>query len=193
MSFADTTAIGIKGIQDLVPFLRAAAFDGQFVLTDKGPLSEFLQRSVGDVLLNSAKNGCLFGLEVKTEAENKHGNFFLEIWSNLAFGRQRPGWMVTLQTDFLLYYFQDTCELNIIPFPALWEWFWKGDHPAPFQRHKQKKQIKNCQKNITVGVCVPIAEVEKNIAGFRKGIIKDGLFHPAKLLHSSAMSNYHSQ
>lgn len=173
-SFEHCNGIGVQALKDIVPFLRARAHDSRFVTTDKGCLSELLQTSVGDVLLNTP-DGKVWGLELKAEEANLYNNFFLETWSNLSFGRQKPGWMVTLQCDVLLYYFVREGELYSIPFRRLFEFcFGNGEKPPMLFQYPHKPQRKHRQLNLTVGHVVPIAEVQRYV-GFRKyRLVGDG-------------------
>lgn len=158
--------IGQKGIQDLLPLLNTAAFQGRFVITDKGNISEFLQKTVGDIIFNCS-NQQVWSIEVKTELENKHDNFYLETWSNLS--RLTPGWMITLIADFLWYYFQDTRVLYSIQLPKLQEWAFREaapKGPGRIYEYPEKQQKKTRQINDTWGRCVPIHIIGQQV-GFK--------------------------
>lgn len=151
------------GIKDIIEFIRSNSANGQFVVTDKGNLSKELQETVGDVLCN-CNNQKIWGIELKTETENKHGNLFLEYWSNLS--RYNPGWMLKLQTDLLFYYFLKEKELLIINFRKLKEWAFKFDGKNGKGRiydFPLKKQGRYEQLNDTWGRCVPIQVIEYEI------------------------------
>ena len=152
--------IGHKGLLELLPLLNTKAFQGRFVITDKGNISEFLQKTVGDIIFNCA-NQETWSIEVKTEEENKHNNFYLETWSNLS--RLTTGWMVTLKADFLWYYFQDIKTLYSIQLPRLQDWAFKRKRIYSFPEKVQKK---TSQMNDTWGRCVPIDIIEKEV-GFK--------------------------
>jgi hypothetical protein len=125
-AFDETRAVERRALEMLDPFLRAHAFDGRRVYTNKGPLSAFLQRSVGDVLINLDVEGpdCVSTIEVKAE-ERERPTLFLETWSNRS--RRTPGWMVTQGADFLFYLFLDTRTLHIMRLSELQDWaFGKG-------------------------------------------------------------------
>ena len=99
-------------------------------------------------------------MELKVEAANKHGNFFLETWSNREWFTL--GWMYKLQADVLLYYFLQERELYSIKVPALKEWaFGVGDGQGAIYKYLERKQSKYNQRNDTWGRCVPIAELQK--------------------------------
>lgn len=156
-SFQKCMEIGNKGIEDLIPLLEQKSFRGRFVITDKGNISEFLQKTVGDVILN-CPNGKVWSIEIKTEEENKYGNFFLETWSNLS--RHKMGWMFTLIADFLWYYFQNEKTLYSMQLPKLKDWAFTKRRIYQFP---EKKQGKNEQLNDTWGRCVPIPIIKKEV------------------------------
>lgn len=176
-SFRKAQGLAIRGLEDIVPFIRSRATGGQFVLTDKGTLSELLQKSAGDALLNFATR--CWGVELKTEEENKYGNFFLETWSNRKFSMQNPGWMYTLKTDILLYYFLNSGELFSMKFDDLWDWsFCKRSERGLCGRvydYPEKPQGKYEQLNETWGRCVPIEVIGREV-GFRKYLYVSGQF-----------------
>jgi hypothetical protein len=155
--FEQASLIGSNGVNDLLPLLERESFQGRFVITDKGNLSEFLQKSVGDVIFN-CKNQKVWTIEIKTEKDNKTGNFYLETWSNLS--RYTPGWLQTLKTDFLWYYFQSDRLLYSILFAKLREWAFKKQRIYVFP---ERKQAKYNQLNDTWGRCVPISIIEKEV------------------------------
>jgi len=151
-----------QGRDILFPYLQHRAKNKQAVLTEKGRLSFEFQTTVGDALYNNSK-GNIIGVEFKVEAENKHGNFFLETWSNLTFDSRyrKPGWLYTLHTDYIWYYFLNTDQLYIIDFSKLFHWaFSKGGRVFDFP---EKEQNKYNQKNATWGRCVPIETVKSEV------------------------------
>lgn len=150
----------------LEPYLRNLAEENKYVLTDKGPLSYELQKSVGDALYNSG-DGKVWGVEFKIE-ETYTGNFFLETWSNKKFGMANPGWMVTLRTDRLWYYFLNTDQLFVIDFEKLFEWaFGNSSSTGNIYDYREAKQYKHQQKNITCGRIVPVYVIGQEV-GFIK-------------------------
>lgn len=161
MSAIDTTRnIERLSLGILRPFIQQRAFNGQYVVTSKGPLSRELQRSVGDMLYNRDTDS-VYSIEVKAEQNNEHGNFFLETWSNRA--RFTVGWMYSLNADFLFYHFLKNDQLYIIPFQKLRRWAF---HDRRVFEFPERKQSKYDQLNDTWGRCVPIAVVthELNLA-----------------------------
>lgn len=152
-----------RGMDALIPFLRQGSFEGRFVLTNKGALAEMLQSCVGDLLLNTHADGTIYSVELKVEEENRHGNLYLETWSNRNFMPRRVGWMYTQQADMLWYYFLREDSLYVFNMRRLWQWA----HVEPSHRvpggvgrmfdFPEKMQVKREQRNVTAGRCVPIA------------------------------------
>lgn len=164
-AFSQACEVEAQSLEVLRPFIQQKALNGQYVLTNKGALARELQKSVGDVLFNGA-SGEIYGVEIKAESENRTGNFFLEFWSNRK--RFAPGWMWSLDTDLLFYYFLDNDELYIINFRKLKRWFWWHDNgQVPnFTRFKTRPQSKYDQLNDTWGTCVPIDVIGREV-GFK--------------------------
>jgi hypothetical protein len=149
-----------KGVESrsreiLRPFIKARAFDGQVVYANKGPLAPLIQRTMGDLLYNSDAD-TIYAAEVKAEMSNKHGNFFLEVWSNRS--RGTPGWLVSLQADILLYHFIEQDELWVIPFKRLQGWA-----RDQIERFPLRVQSKYTQLNDTWGRCVPILTIKEEL------------------------------
>ena len=147
-------------MEDLLPILQAKAQDGRYLVVNKGPLAELLQRSVGDILMNRCPDGATVSIEVKAEGENKHGNLFLETWSNKS--RWTHGWMCSLrEATWLWYYFQRERELCVVAFEALRRWAYtipgRNGHAGRLWDFPERKQSKYNQPNDTWGRCVPIA------------------------------------
>jgi len=163
-AFDETRKVEAEALKELIPFLRERAFEGRFVVTDKGNLSRILQKTVGDVLFNCQKHK-VWAVEIKSEVENKWNNFFLEIWSNLK--RFTPGWMLTLQADILMYYFQKEKELYVMSLPKLKEWAFintsKNGERGRIWDFPEKQQSKYVQLNDTWGRCVPIPIIAEEV------------------------------
>lgn len=150
--FEEACEIEAAALEDIWPFLLKYAHDGRVVLTGKGTNAKELQKTAGDALFNCPA-GKVWTVDWKIEVANLHNNFFLETWSNRS--RYTLGWMYTLQTDILLYYFFKEKDLYSIKFAALREWaFIKGR--IYDQEFPEKKQNKYKQMNDTWGRCVPI-------------------------------------
>ena len=142
----------------LRPFIQKRSYNGQFVVTSKGPLARELQKTVGDALYN-ADAETIYSVEVKAEESNEHGNFFLETWSNRHQFTQ--GWMYTLKADLLLYHFLRDDELYKIPFAKLKKWAF---HNARIYDFPERQATKYDQLNDTWGRCVPIAVVMRELS-----------------------------
>lgn len=142
----------------LRPFIQQRAFNGQYVVTSKGPLAQELQRSVGDVLYNTDAE-TVYSAEIKAELEDKFGNFFLETWSNRA--RFTLGWMFNLKADLLLYHFLKEDALYVIPFNRLRTWAF---HERRIYTFPEKPQSKYEQSNDTWGRCVPIDVLTRELS-----------------------------
>lgn len=150
-------------MKDLIPFIRDRSMQGQFVVTNKGNLSQFLQKVVGDVISNTPA-GKVIGIEAKIE-QKYTGNLFLETWSN----RQRftLGWMFNLNTDFLFYYFLDVRQLFILSFLKLRQWAFIGKNAngdgGNIYEYPEKRQRAREQLNDTWGRVVPIEVLRRHL------------------------------
>lgn len=159
-AFDQACRVEADAMDDLVSFLKQQADNGQFVLITKGPLAVELQRTVGDGMVN--RSGQILAVEFKVEQHNKHGNFFLETWSNRS--RFNRGWLDHLKTDVLLYYFSDDARLYSIPFAKLKRWaFGSGAAPGNIYRYQERLQRKYNQLNDTWGRCVPIGVIRREV------------------------------
>ena len=167
-AFEQCRCVEQRAMNDLESFFRQMSWDGRFVITDKGRLSYKLQKTVGDVLINSQRTAETVGVEVKAEEENKHGNFFFETWSNRS--RWKPGWMSGLDADVLCYYFIKEQELYLINLEKLRIWAFtlpERQRTQNIYHFPEKPQSKYQQLNDTWGRCVPISVVGEYV-GFRK-------------------------
>lgn len=152
-----------RSMEVLAPFLMRHA--SGVVYTNKGILSQFLQKTIGDAVFNHALTQQMYSAEIKAEETRKRNNFFLETWSNMNLNRRShalrgstPGWMVTQRADLLLYHFLLEDELYIFNFLKLKTWFYAPDANghANFERWPERKQSKRDQLNDTWGRCIPI-------------------------------------
>lgn len=178
--FSNARQVESQGMLALANFIRERADNGQFVLVNKGPLAKHIQEAMGDLLYN--RSGRLFAVEVKVEAENRHGNLFLEVWSNRnledrdshAERGSNPGWMFKIRADLLFYYFLRSDELYIADVFKLKRWlFGHGEAPGALPRFAPKRQSKYQQRNDTWGICVPISLLSQ------QGLVT--LVHPQQL------------
>jgi len=152
--------LGDEGCELVIRWLesRGAVFQGRVVRTDKGRISLFLQRSVGDILYNPDRYSVL-SIEVKTERRDSP-NLFLEVWSNATDECRTPGWMVTLDADWLFYYFKESDSLCTVNFQKLKRWAIDARHIYEFP---EREQVTNQQLNRTVGRIVPIAVLQREV------------------------------
>jgi hypothetical protein len=163
-AFADATKVEKRAMGDLIPFLEAAATVDKFILTQGGRASQYIQKVMGDILINCSA-GKLWTIEIKAEEENRHGNFFLETWSNRS--RFTPGWMFTSHADWLFYYFLEEKELFTMDFSKLKMWAFltlgQNGNAGCLWDYPEKKQNKRTQLNDTWGRCVPISILKQNL------------------------------
>jgi hypothetical protein len=155
-AFKEACEVETEAMKDVVPFLHAHSHKGRFVLTNKGRLSKELQKQYGDAMAETSVG--ITAVEVKAEFENKYGNLFLETWSNRE--RFTPGWMFTLNADYLLYYFLTERQMLSIRFPLLRRWAF---HEGRIYEYEEKCQAKYSQRNDTWGRCVPIDVVREEV------------------------------
>ncbi len=156
--FDKAQRVELNSLEILLPFLRMNCYKGQFVVTSKGQSSKFLQRTVGDFLVNKSETEVV-AIELKTE-KKETGNLFLEVWSNRDFDRRKHGWMHTLMADVLWYYFIDTDNLYVLNFRELWRWAFVERN---IERYREVEQKSYNQLNKTYGRIVPIKDIEKAI------------------------------
>ncbi|HEX7122878.1 MAG TPA: hypothetical protein VF178_10950, partial [Gemmatimonadaceae bacterium] len=122
-----------------------------------------LQREIGDVLRNrSTESDTVESIEIKAEQENRHGNLFLETWSNRR--RRTTGWMFHCKADWLLYYFVLSDECYAVRLPKLQAWAFDRGRIYDFPEREQQKYD---QLNDTWGRCVPITTL-CNEVGLRR-------------------------
>lgn len=167
-AFTKCLSVEARSWDLLEPYLKTRAFDGRFVRTSKGPLSLELQKSVGDVLVNSSREHVTC-IEVKAE-EAHTGNLFIERWSNRH--RFTPGWFETLTTDLLWCHFLDLDVVYELPFMKLRQWmYWHEGRGFPLaNRFQHAKQSKYNQLNDTWGYIVPLKDL--NADGLIRNIFK---------------------
>lgn len=165
-AFRKACEVETRSREIVIPYLRLRSYKGGLVLTDKGRLARHLQQSVGDVLMNVSDDSCI-AVELKAEKKNKHGNFFLEEWSNRSLFTR--GWLDKLDSCFLLYHFIESDELYIIPFPKLRWWCFIARNslgfPGRMYDFASKEQQEYDQPNDTWGRCVPIEVIMGEVGG----------------------------
>jgi len=156
-AFDEACLVEDEAMMVLIPFIARTCPGVIIVPTKNQPL---LQKVKGDLIVNTPKDRFV---EIKAERANKHGNLFLETWSNRATGN--PGWMDTCFADRLWYYFIDDDQLYTMRMKELRTWAFGPN--ANIFNYPEKQQSKYCQLNDTWGRCVPI----KALAAFVKGPI----------------------
>lgn len=167
-SFEKCRATEERSMELLRPYIESHSFNGRFVVTGKGPLARDLQKQAGDVLVNTDEK-TIYGVEIKAEEENLHGNLFLETWSNRA--RFTPGWMFASRADLLLYHFIKTNEVWRLDFERLRRWAFHENRIYDFPEKPQKKHD---QLNDTWGRCVPTVVLESEVKARRIDLLEDG-------------------
>ena len=155
--FEKASQIEDQSWEILEPLIQHRSFEGRFVRTARGPLARELQKSAGDVLMNTDEKS-VFGLELKAEVKWT-GNVFLERWSNRS--RFTPGWFETAKCDLLLYHFLNNDTLYGFRFRKLREWFYYCENMGVpvASRYKLAGQKKHDQLNDTWGYIVPINDI----------------------------------
>ena len=162
-AFDACLSVEARAMKILEPII-AAYYDSHVRASGNGKLVKWIQQNMGDVLARNPPNAADI-VDVKSEETNKHGNFFLESWSNKARGKR--GWMFTAHYTKLWYYFLDTSELFIIDFARLKTWAVERITDFP-----EREQNKYDQLNDTWGRCVPIGVI-RNEVGFDEEIVVD--------------------
>ena len=148
--FTECQKVEAEALEIILP--HAEKNNVQIVMTQG---QHFLQKLYGDFIIRYKRENCKF-VELKAERENRHGNLFLESWSNLSW--LNPGWMRTCKADVLWYFFIKERTIYSMNFNSLKEWmFEKGN----VKNYREKLQKSTEQKNDTWGWCVPIADLEK--------------------------------
>lgn len=144
-AFDEGRRIERQGLAMVAPLLRSWG-----TLINNMDASPEKQKRDGDFLI--INNGRRIKVEFKTEVANKHNKLFFETWSNMKKGVGNPGWVYTCEADGLLYLFQESKELYVIPsWEACRVWFLEN-----ILAYKERRQAKYKQKNVTLGRPVPI-------------------------------------
>ncbi len=149
--------VAADGLKELRPLFSRLSDEGRYTVSEpfRGrPTQIILCRPTGKWLAT-----------VKVE-EVHTDNLYLEEWSDLD---KVPGWMQTLKDDrcnCLIYYFRYKKGLEagvayVLPFPALWRWFYLDKNRERFRSTVPRLN----QKNTTVGKIVPVSEI-RSISGF---------------------------
>lgn len=117
-------------------------------------------QTYGDLIVRPPEQSKHMLVELKVEKSGRHGNFFIETWSNRTWFT--PGWIFTSKAQRLLYYFlEDDClysmcmdDLKSFVFQRN-----KDNRITAFFHYPEKTQSKYNQPNQTHGLCVPINDL----------------------------------
>lgn len=148
---------------DLLPYMENVWPDLTYYPTRHHKL---VQKVCGDLLVT--REGRAKYVEIKAEAENLHGNLFIEVWSNRS--RHTRGWLYTCHADWLWYYFLTSRELCVCPMGVLRRWAFSGA-TSRIEAFPLKSQSKYVQLNDTWGHCVPIPVLQSECEEFRGPIL----------------------
>jgi hypothetical protein len=140
---------------ELLPFMQKAWPGCTYYPTRHHRL---IQLFCGDVLVSLPKEAKY--IELKAEESDRHGNLFIETWSNKA--RKTRGWFWKCQADWLWYYFLEQHELYVFEMDALRTWL----TPQLQEKYPEKAQRKRDQLNDTWGLCIPIEDMRSGVDGF---------------------------
>ena len=163
-AFALASDVEKRALMVLIPFAKGKGI--RIVLTDDQPI---LQKTIGDMIVQHLGHSP-YTAELKAEETNKHGNLYLESWSNKPL--LTPGWMHTTRADRLWYFFLEQRLLYSCNMSDLREWAFVKRRAKDFP---EKRQEKREQLNETWGFCVPISILELEIMSFNHIEIDDGL------------------
>ena len=146
-TYNENTKLGKIGEQLIHSYLTSRLSSDSKVIFIRGQVN---QRNCGDICVIKPEGQKIF-IEVKTEASNKHENFFLEEFSNRK--TRKPGWMRYCNADILFYVFLKSNEVYAMSLSKLQRWFYET---GIFRDYPLKLQRSNEQDNDTYGYVVPI-------------------------------------
>ena len=131
--FADNGYAQKRRDEILKPFYKMFGFESRFVFMDKGKLSEKLQREAVDTVLQQEENNVITIEEkIVRYPGYTYKHFCLETWSCTVTGREKLGWMVYGQCDYLFYCFTQADRISaigyLIPFKKLQQWFFENSN-----------------------------------------------------------------
>ena len=155
-SFEKCQKIEEAGYELIKPDLRQNFDEYVYVNTVvRNELVLAFQQNFGDLIVKKDKS--IYFIDLKTENEDKYGNFFLETWSNKK--RNTTGWFppeVGVKADFVYYIFLQQKILYILDLPKLRKWAFEEGN---IRRYAEKMQHKFDQLNDTWGRCVKIVDL----------------------------------
>ena len=119
-------------------------------------------QSFGDLIVVRPEKDKHELVELKIEETNRHGNLFIETWSNKNWWN--PGWIVKTKADWLFYYFIEQDELYQLKIEKLRKFIFSTNETGrvdAFAKYQEKPHQKYKQPNQTCGLCVPITDLKK--------------------------------
>ncbi len=159
-SFKECQKIEILGYELIKPYLKTQFDEFVYVNTEeRNELVLTFQQNFGDLIAKKGK--ALYFIDIKTENEDKYGNFFLETWSNKK--RNTPGWFIPdrgVKADFVYYIFLKQKTLYVLDLPKVRKWAFDGKN---IERYPEKMQNKYDQLNDTWGRCVKINDLIRDL------------------------------
>ena len=163
-AFIQASKVETEAMMELIPYINSLTTNEQIVMTS-GQM--FVQKVYGDFICRFRRDG-FATVELKSEAEDRTGNMFLEAWSN--YPMLTPGWMHSCRAQLLWYYFLASRDLYTMKFRELYDWAitsWNvGKYPM-------KEQKKHSQHNVTCGWCVPIQDIQAALRSFEHIIVPE--------------------
>jgi hypothetical protein len=169
--FRHSQKVEAAAVAALLPWIQWISAGRYELYIDASP--EY-QREHGDLWYNANRTGKRHTVELKAEEADKHGNLFLETWSNKADTHPRLGWLYTSRADWLWYYFIAEDSLYVIKMLELRRWaFWGGLHGhGRVYQYREGIQSKREQRNCTTGACVPIEVIESEVGCITESPVK---------------------
>lgn len=151
-------------------FYGSYAFEGRYVVIDKGRLATTLQKRFAVDTIVQGKNGAAICIEEKIVRwpGYDYRAYTLETDSCTKPGRESEGWMRYGQADYLLYAFAkpDRLAVHLIDFPKLQDWFWR--EVESFEVFQMRNTI-----NLSRGRKVPIDRVADAVPTWVRDVFPD--------------------
>lgn len=154
-SWQSARKVDREGVALMLPWLETR---GWHITNIDGNHQLLLQKFWGDWLARR-EGGNFVTVELKTEQSHRHGNLFLEQWSNRRL--LRPGWMYYCLADYLCYCFLDERVAYSVPLPALREWAFTD---CRIEAYAPKAMTK--REGDAWGWCVPVTVLSQEVPGF---------------------------
>jgi hypothetical protein len=132
-------------------------------ITDDTPQGLALQLAQIDYKAQDLR-GREISIELKTEAENRWGNFFIELFQGV-YPCFDNGWIQNIEADLLAYLFLDSGDLYLLNVGELRDWLFGS---GAFTKYQIKAQQKYTTNMTSYGLCVPISHAEANMEGFQR-------------------------